>query len=291
MNELRARYPQALAVLARTPNPRIVARSSFLWSVVAAAGAATFASAGVTMFFAVVLRGFGAYPSSFADGLAIAVGLATGLGAAFVAGGVDALATYAGIVALVRIIATGATLRFCGPIVSPTPDACSFFGYALGLWPYVLGAGLGYVCARWFRPRDGDANPVLEVLGALALTETIFINIDSFLFPAASSLESGLLGLTILVAAGMVCGVVVLRRVPESRQWIVLAITALAVTGPWLLTELPAFFGQIGIYGRIVVGPLPLMLFLRPFVEILAAVVVLYVAVARKVTAPRPSAP
>jgi len=289
VNELRARYPRALAVLARAPNPRIVARSSLLWSVVAAAGAATLASAGVTMFFALVLRGFGAYPSSFADGLAVAIGLATGLGAAFVSGGVDALAVYAGIVALVRIIATAATLRFCAPIVTPSPDACSFFGYALGLWPYVLGAGLGYICVRWFRPRDGDANPVLEVLGALALTELVFINLDSFLFPAASSLESGLVGLVILVAAGILCGVVLLRRVPESRQWMVLGIIGLAVTGPWLLTELPAFFGQVGIYGRIVVGPLSLMIFLRPFVEILAAVVVLYVAVARKVSAPAAS--
>jgi hypothetical protein len=290
VNELRARYPQASAVVARTPGPRIVARSSFMWSVLAAAGAATVASAGVTMFFAVVLRGFGAYPSPFADGLAIAVGLATGLGAAFVSGGADALAAYAGIVALVRIIATGATLRFCAPIVSSAPETCSFFGYAAGLWPYVLGAGLGYICIRWFRPREGDANPFLEVLGALSLVETVFISIDSFLFPSATSLESGLLGLVILVTAGIVCGLTVLRRVPESRQWLVLGIVSLVVTGPWLLTELPAFLAQIGFYGHLAVGPLPLMLFLRPFLEIFAAVVVLYVAVARKVSAPAASA-
>jgi hypothetical protein len=286
VHEPRAGITQAVARVARTPNPRIVARSSFVWSVVAAAGAATLASAGVTMLFAVVLRGFGAYPSSFADGLAVAVGLATGLGAAFVGGGADALAAYAGIVALVRIIATGATLRFCAPIVSPAPDTCSFFGYAFGLWPYVLGAVLGYICVRWFRPREGDANPLLEVLGALALVETVFISIDSFLFPSATSLESGLLGLVILVTAGIACGLTVLRRVPERRQWIILGIVALVVTGPWLLTELPAFLAQIGFYGHLAVGSLPLMLFLRPFVEIFAAVVVLYVAVARKVTAP-----
>ena len=289
MKELRARYPRAAALLARVPNPPVAAPSTLLWAVVAGAGAATFASAGVTMFFAVVLRGFGAYPSSLADGLALASSLATGLGVAFVSGGVDALGVYAAIVVLVRIVATAAALRFCAPIVSPVPDACSFFAYTFGLWPYVLGAALAYVFVRWFRPREGNANPVLEVVGALVLTETVFINIDSFLFPSASSLESGLLGLAILVGAGIVCGLVLLRRVPETRQWTILGIVALVVIGPWLLTELPAFFGQVGIYGRIVVGPLQFMLFLRPFVEILTAVAVLYVAVARKVSAPAAS--
>jgi hypothetical protein len=289
VDQLRARYPRAAAVLASLPNPRFAAPSSLLWSVVAAAGAATFASAGVTMFFAVVLRGFGAYPSSFADGLAAAVALATGLGVAFVSGGADALGVYAGIVVLVRIVAAAAAFRFCAAIVSPAPDACSFFGSVLGLWPYLLGAALGSVCVRWFRPRGGTANPVLEVVGALALTETVLINVDSFLFPSASSLESGLLGLAILVGAGIVCGMVLLRRVPQTRQWTVLGIVSLVVIGPWLLTELPAFFGQIGIYGRIVVGPLQFIRFLRPFVEILAAITVIYVSVARKVSAPAAS--
>ena len=179
------------------------------------------------MFFAIVLRGFGAYPSSFADGLAAAAALATGLGVAFVAEGVDALWTYAGIVALVRILSAAAAFRACATIIA-IDSPCSFFGYLFGLWPYVVGGGAGYVCVRWFRRREGNGNPLLEALGAVALV----------------------------------------------------------IIGPWLLKELPAFIGQIGVAGHMPLGPLQLMLFLRPFVELFAVATVLYIAAARKATAP-----
>jgi hypothetical protein len=290
VNDLRARYPRAFETLARVPNPRVAAPSSLLWSVVAAQGAAVFVAAALTMAFAIVLRGFAAYPSSFADGLVVALALATGLGVAFVAGGGEALVVYAGIAVVVRIMAAAAAFRFCNAIVTGAPASCSFFGYFFGLWPYVLGAGLAYVFVAWLKPREGRDNPTLEAMGALALTETVLITADSFLFPAASSLESGVLGVAIIVTAGIACGLVLLRRVPASRQWFVLAIVALAVLGPWLLTELPAFLDQVGVGGGLAVGPLQLMLFLRPFVELFAAVVVLYIAAARRVSVTTPAA-
>jgi hypothetical protein len=63
-------------------------------------------------------------------------------------------------------------------------------------------------------------------------------------------------------------------------------MVALVIIGPWLLKELPAFIGQIGVAGHMPLGPLQLMLFLRPFVELFAVATVLYIAAARKATAP-----
>jgi hypothetical protein len=87
------------------------------------------------------------------------------------------------------------------------------------------------------------------------------------------------------VAGGIACGLVLLRRVAESRQWRSLAIIAIVVVGVWLLVGLPTFVGQVGIGGAIVIGGLNLIGFVSPLVEVGVAALVLYMAAARKVTA------
>src|SRR5919198_6733105 len=224
MDRLRARYLEVFTLLERVPNPRVASPATLFWSVIAAGGASFVAWATVTMIFAVVLRGFGAYPAAWADGVAMIFWVGAGLGVAFVAGGADALAIYAAILVLVRLMAAGSSFRFCLGIVSNAPPTCSFLGYVASLWPYVLGTGLGYVFVRWFWRRPGFGNSLLETIGALALTETLLRNLDAFLFPSASSLESGLLRLGTVILAGLACGLVLLSRVEEPRQWPTLGV-------------------------------------------------------------------
>ena len=87
------------------------------------------------------------------------------------------------------------------------------------------------------------------------------------LFPASGFL-AGLLLLLSAVAAGVACGLVLLRRVAESRRWRSLAIIALAAVGVWLLVGVPNFMGQRGIGGAIVIDGFSLISFASPLVEV-----------------------
>jgi hypothetical protein len=279
---LRAELPQLFAFARRIPNPRF-ARASPMWAVLAAFGAGFFVSAVLFVVFTMTARLLGA-PLVWVGGVATVGAMATALSVAYTVGGRSALIVYAGIVVIERLLALPSLMRFCLAIVSESP-VCSPFSYILALWPEVLGVALAYWLVRWMRTTDGNSNPLLEAAGALALTQGVAAAILGALLLSASAFEAGLLLLVSAVAGGTACGLVLLRRVAESRQWRTLAIIAIVVVGVWLLVGLPAFVGQVGIGGAIVVGGLNLIGFLSPLVEVGVAALVLYMAAARKVTA------
>lgn len=278
---LRGELPQVFAFARRIPNPRF-APASPMWAVLAAFGAGFFVSAVLSVVFTLTARLLGA-PLAWVGGVATLGATATALSVAYTVGGRSALIVYAGIVVIERLLALPGLMRFCLAIVDS--PICSPFFYILALWPEVLGVALAYWLVRWMRTTDGNGNPLLEVAGALALTQGVAAAVLGALLLSASAFEAGLLLLVSAVAGGIACGVVLLRRVPESRQWRTLTIIAVVVVGVWLLIELPIFVGQIGIGGAIVVGGLNLIGFLSPLVEVGVAALVLYMAAARKVTA------
>jgi hypothetical protein len=191
---------------------------------------------------------------------------------------------YTGIVIVERLLGLPSLLRFCLAIVSEAP-MCSPFSYILGLWPEAVGVALAYWLVRWMRTTDGNRNPLLEAAGALALMQGAAAAILGALLLSGSAFEAGLLLLMSAVAGGIACGLVLLRRVAESRQWHSLAIIALVVLAVWLLVGVPAFAGQVGVGGAIAATGLSVIVFLSPLVEVGAAALVLYMAAARKVRA------
>ena len=279
---LRREFPQPFALARRVPNPRF-ARVTPMWAVLSAFGAAFFVSAILFVFFTVAARFFAA-PVVWVGGLATVGGIATALSVAYTVGGRGALIVYAGIVIVEHLLGLPSLMRFCLAIVSEAP-MCSPVSYVLSLWPEAVGVALAYWLVRWMRTSDGNANPLLEAAGALAMTQGLAAAILGALLLSASAFEAGLLLLVSAVVGGIACGFVLLRRVTESRQWGSLGIIALVVVGVWLLVGVPAFVEQVGLGGAIAIGGLNLIGFVSPLVEIGAAALVLYIAAARKVTA------
>ena len=281
---LRARSPQVFAALQRIPPPR-VARVPFPWAILTAAGAAFFVGALLTIFFAVALRIFGAYPAGWASGLVTAASVGTAIGVASVAGGRSALFAYAGWIVVERFVTLTFQLRFCGTVF-PAPSSCSFFGTLTTLFPYVLGGLLGYVVMRWLRVVDGEPNHLLEIAGALALPEALAFTFFRVLFGSPTDLEAALTQLLVALVAGVACGVLLRRRITDpARQWRLLAIVGVVVLGVWLLVALPAFAEQIGVGGRVAVGLVGIVAVIFPFVELGVAATILYMAEARRLTA------
>jgi len=283
---LRRDFPQAFALARRVPNPRF-AHASPMWGVLAAFGAGFFVLAALSVVLNTAARFLGA-PVPWVGGVATAGATATALSVAFTVGGRGALIVYAGIVVIERLLALPGLMRFCLAIVSESP-VCSPFSYILGLWPEALGVALAYWLVRWMRTTDGNGNPLLEAAGALALTQGVAAAILGALLLSASALTAGFLLLVSALAGGVACGLVLLRRVSESRQWRSLAIIALVVVGVWLVVGLPALVGQVGIGGTIATGGLNLIGFVSPLAEVGAAALVLYMSAAGKVTAAKPS--
>jgi hypothetical protein len=281
---LRREFPQAFELARRVPNPRFAAASP-LWAVLAGFGAAFFVSSALYVVLSMTARFFGA-PLVWVGGVATVSATATALSVAHTVGGRSAVIVYAGIVIVERLLGLPGLMRFCLAIVSDAP-ICSPFSYVLSLWPEAVGLALAYwlVRVRWMRATEGDRNPLLEAAGALALTQGLAAAILSALLLSAGAFEAGLLLLVSAAAGGVACGLVLLRRDAESRQWRTLSIVALVVLGVFLLVGLPTFIGQVGISGAIAIGGLNLIGFLSPLVEIGAAALVLYIAAARKVTA------
>jgi len=260
-----------------------------MWAVLAAFGAGFFVSAAFVVVLTMLARVLGA-PVTWVGGVAVAAATATALAVAYTVGGRGALIVYAGIVVIERLLALPGLMRFCLAIVSDSP-VCSPFSYVLSLWPEALGVALAYwfILVRWMRTTVGTGNPLLEAAGALALTQGLSAAILGALLLSASALEAGALLLVSAIAGGIACGLVLLRRVAEPRQWRSLAIIAVVVVGVWLLVGVPTFVGQVGIGGAIAIGGLNLIGLTSPLVEVGAAALVLYMAAARKVTATEPA--
>jgi hypothetical protein len=280
---LRRDFPQAFELARRVPNPRF-ASASPLWAVLAGFGAAFFVSAALYLVLSLIARVLGA-PLVWIGGVATVGGTAAALSVAHRVGGRSAVIVYAGVIVIERLLGLPGLMRFCLAIVSDAP-MCSPFAYVLSLWPEAIGAALAYWLVRvhWVQTTDGDRNALLEPAGALALTQGLAVAILSALLLSAGAFEAAMLLLVSAAAGGAACGLVLLRRVAEPRQWRTLAIIALVVVGVWLLVGLPSFIGQIGIGGA-AVGGLNLIGLVSPLVEVGAAALVLYIAAARKVTA------
>ena len=281
---LRREFPQAFEIGRRVPNPRFAAASP-LWAVLAAFGAAFFVSAVLYVVLNLIARILGA-PVVWVSGVATVGATATALAVAHTVGGRASVIVYAGIVVIERLLGLPGLMRFCLAIVGDTP-VCSPFVYVLSLWPEAVGVALAYwlVRVRWMRTTEGDRNPLIEAAGALALTQGVAAAILSAVLLSAGAFEAGLLLLVSATAGGVACGLVLLKRVGESRQWRSLGIIALVVVGVFLLVGLPTFMGQVGISGTIAIGGLNAIGLVSPLVEIGAAALVLYIAAARKVTA------
>jgi hypothetical protein len=286
---LQQQFPQAFALVERIPNPR-VARAPVLWSVLAAFGAGFFAWVAIVIPLTLFARLFG-LPTEWVGGVATAGATATALSVAYTSAGRDAVLICASIFVLEHFLSLMGTMRFCLAILSDAPF-CSPFSYVLGLWPRALGIAVAYRLVHWWRVAEGNANPLLEVAGALALAQTIVSGVLGALLVATSPLMAGLLLLLAAVAGGAACGLVILRRVAESRQWGTLGVIAVVVVGTWLFVGVPGFVAQVGIGGAIAVDGLNLIAFASPLVEVGIAAVVLYMAAARKLsTAPGQTPP
>jgi hypothetical protein len=279
---LQRQLPQAFAFADRIPNPR-VARAPVVWSVLAAYGAAFFVSAAILIVFMLVARLFG-LPTAWVGGLATVGATATVFSVAYTSGGRDAVLICAGIFIVEHLLALMDTMRFCLAIVSET-SPCSPFSYVVGFWPEAVGVALAYWLVRWWRVAEGSGNPLLETAGALALAQNIAALILGALLVTASPLESGLLVLLAAAAGGTACGLAIVRRVAEPRQWASLGIIALVVVGILLVVGVPSFLGQIGVGGGIAIGGLGLLGLASSLVEVGAAALVLYMAAARRISA------
>ncbi|MDQ2914843.1 MAG: hypothetical protein M3T56_16570 [Chloroflexota bacterium] len=266
----------------RIPNPR-VARAPLVWSVLAAYGAGFFVSAAILIVFTLFARFFG-LPTVWVAGLATVGATATVLSVAYTSGSRDAVLICAGILTFGHVLALLGTMRFCLAIVSEA-SFCSPFSYVLGFWPEATGVALAYRLLRWWRVAEGSGNPLLEATGALALAQIVVASILGALLVTASPFESGLLVLLAAAAGGVGCGLAIVRRVDESRQWGTVLIIALVVAAIWLIAGVPSFLGQIGVGGGIAIGGLGLIGVASPVVEVGAAALVLYMATARRVTA------
>src|SRR5712691_561663 len=167
LNGPHQEFPRVFALARRIPNPT-VSRAPFLWAILAAFGAALFVAAAVTVLFSLLYRAFSIpsdawLPRPFQLSTIAIIG--TALAVAWVSGGRQAVAACAAIIVFERLVSLVGLGKFCGTI-SPAPPLCSPFGYVLGLWPEVLGVGLGYRLARWLRLGAVSSNPTLEAAGA-----------------------------------------------------------------------------------------------------------------------------
>lgn len=279
---LRGELPRVFALARRVPNPRF-ALASPMWAVLAAFGAGFFVSAVLFVVFNLVAR-FVGVSAVWVGGVTTVGAMATALSVAYIVGGRGALIVYAGIVVIERLLGLPGLIRFCLAIVGEAP-ICSPVSYVLSLWPEAVGVALAYWLVRWLRTTEGNGNPLLESAGALALTQGVAASILGALLLSTGELEAGFLLLVSAIAGGIACGLVLLRRVVEPRQWRSLGVIALVVVGVWLLVSVPSFVGQIGIGGAIGIGGLNLISFVSPLVEVGAAALVLYMAAARRVAA------
>jgi hypothetical protein len=283
LDGLRQEFPEVPALARRVPSPR-VARTTVVWAVLAAFGAALFVSAALTTplgLFRLAAAEIGPIQVSQLVG-ALAIGVAFAV--AWIAGGRQAAIAYGAILLLERILAALALIGICDRMGGLT-DFCSMPLYVLSLWPTVLGIGIAYVLAGWIRRADGDRNALLESAGALALVQQLLSRLYSALFSSASGLESGLAFAAVAVIAGVACGLVLLQRVAPARRWPVLGLIALAIVGPWLLLSVPQFMEQVGIGGGLAISGFGLIGFAAPLLQVFAAAMVLYIAAARQVAA------
>jgi hypothetical protein len=282
LDGLRQEFPEASALARRVPSPRVV-RTSLVWAVLAAFGAALFVSAAITTPLG-LLRLMGDLGPIPVGQLVAAISVGVAFAVAWVAGGRSAAIAYGAILVLERLLAVPALLSVCDRMGSAT-DFCSLPLYVLGFWPTVLGIGIAYVLAGWIRRSEGDRNQLLEAAGALALVQALLGRLYSALFTSASGFESGLAFAAVAVIAGVACGLVLLRRVAPARRWPILGLIALAVVVPWLLLSVPQFMEQVGIGGGLAISGFGLIGFAAPLVQIAAATMVLYIAAARQVAA------
>jgi hypothetical protein len=284
---LRREFPEAFAAARRVPSPPF-ARASSLWAVLAAFGAGFFVSAVVTIIFSLLFRSTTRdtpFPAPFE--LARLAGTAASLAVAWIAGGRSAVAGYVGIVVLERLLGLPSQLRFCGIGSDPNLAAafCSVGRYVIALWPQVLGAALAFALVRWLRAGEGDRNPTLEAAGAFVIVQGVggsFLN--ATLGPAtAGSAEWPLLLLFVAIAAGIAMAYTVMRR--ATRRWRTLGIVAFVLAAEFVIVSLATFVSQVLARGTNFIGPFDLLAYFSPVFAIAAAVLVLYVSAARKVSA------
>jgi hypothetical protein len=285
---LRREFPEAFAAARRVPSPRF-ARASPVWAVLAAFGAGFFVSAIVTMLLSLLFRSVTRetpLPAPFE--ISRLAGTAAALAVAWIAGGRSAVAGYVGIIVLERLLGLPSQLRFCGIGSDPNLAAafCSVGSYVIALWPQLLGAALAFALVRWLRAGEGDRNPTLEAAGAFAIVQGVGGSLlNATLGPAtAGSAEWPLLLLFVAIAAGIAMAYTVRRR--ASRQWRALAIVAFVLAAEFVILSLPIFVSQILLArGTNFIGPFDLLAYFSPVFAIAAALLVLYVAAARKVSA------
>jgi hypothetical protein len=145
---------------------------------------------------------------------------------------------------------------------------------------------LAFALVRWLRAGEGGRNPTLEAAGAFVIVQGIGGSLlNATLGPAtAGSAEWPLLLLFVAIAAGIAMASTVLRR--ASRQWRTLGIVAFVLAAEFVILSLPTFVSQIILArGTNLIGPFDLLAYFSPIFAIAAAVLVLYVASARKVSA------
>jgi hypothetical protein len=287
---LRREFPEAFAVARRVPSPRF-ARTSPPWAVLAAFGAGFFVSAVSTILLSLVLGSVTRetpLPRPFE--VARIAGTAAALAVAWTAGGRSALAGYAGIVILERLLGLPSQIRFCGALgPDPGPASaglCTVGAYAITLWPDLLGVALAFALVRWLRAGEGDRNPTLEAAGAFVIVQGVGgMSLNAMLGAAtAGSPQWPLLTLLVAIAAGIAMGFTILRR--ANRHWRTLGVIAFVLVADFVVVSLPTFVGQVLLArGTNLIGPFDLLVYFSLFFAIAAAAVVLYMSAARKVVA------
>lgn len=286
---LRREFPQAFAAASRIPNPRF-ARTSPIWAVAAAFGAGFFVSAVVTIILSLLFRSTTRetpVPTPFE--VSRLAGTAASLAVAWIAGGRGAVAGYVGIVVLERLLGLPSQLRFCG-VYGSDPNlaaggACTIGGYAIALWPQLLGAALAFALVRWLRAGPGDRNPALEAAGAFVVVQGVGGSLlNAVLGPSTAGDTSWpLMILLVAIVAGIAMGYTILRR--ATRQWLTLGIVAFVLAAEFVILSLPTFVDQVlTTRGTNLIGPFDLLAYLSTFFAIAAAALVLYIAAARMVT-------
>jgi hypothetical protein len=294
LDGLRREFPEVASYARRIPSPR-VARTPFVWSVVAAFGAGFFVTAVVLILSSFLLgprTNETPLPAPFE--VARFAGVAAGLAVAWTAGRRWAVGGYAGVLILQRLLALPSQVHFCaglGPSADATaPGSCSALGYMIALWPQLLGIALAFALVRWLRAGAGNRNPTLEAAGVFALVQILgfaFVNASLSSLIAGSPLGPALT-IFVAIAAGVACGYTALRR--ATRPWRTLGIVALPVAAEFAILSLPLFVSQIlQARGTNLIGPFELMAYFSPVFAFGAAALVLYMASARRV-APRASA-
>lgn len=283
METLRRDFlPQLFALAQRIPNPR-VARTTLVWSILAAYGASFFVSVVALVVLSIITRPFG--PAGAWQGAAATIlAMAAALAVAYVTAGRESVTVYAGIFLLEKALAIPGMLRFCQATLSDA-TFCSLPMYVLGFWPEALGALLAYRLVRWVRTGEGDRNRLLEPAGALAFTQATVGVLLSLFFIGASAFEAGIAVIASALAAGAACGLVLVRRIEPERQWRTLGVIATAVVVSFILVTVPGFIAIVGVGGAVQIGGVGLLGFAAPVLALATAALVLYMAAARKIAA------